>query len=216
MEQEYLSPTRFCDRDHPEIVKQCLSLTADYSDETDRAVSIYRFVRDAIPYRFDYPATAASQTLERRGGNCFNKATLQIALCRRAGIQAAYSVILIRRDVFRPLLPTDIFELVSEPTVHVFCSCLLSDRWVAADATIDEKLLRAVYRKEGWPKSPWNGQDDARIPGDVLIEDQGIYANIDVFLLHPPKFWNDELLGRANEFLARVITASEKTEDGRG
>ncbi|MCM8769706.1 MAG: transglutaminase domain-containing protein, partial [Candidatus Omnitrophica bacterium] len=146
---------------------------------------------------------------------CFNKANLQIALLRKSGLPAGYGVSLIHREVFQPLLPEDLFQLVSEPTVHVYAFCYLDSRWVACDATIDAELYIAFYQgKPDWDYSPWDGVADYRLSRAYLVEEQGIYSSIDLFLLQPPRFWTDEFLSRANCFLEENIRRKLGRQEG--
>ncbi|HOJ39679.1 MAG TPA: transglutaminase-like domain-containing protein [bacterium] len=206
VEPDYFRATRVCDLDHPRIGLLSQQLVASCSTEREKAVAIFNFVREKILYRFDYPGTLASTTLVRRKGNCFNKANLQIALLRRAGIPAAYGVCLIHREVFQPLLPEDIYQLVSEPTVHVYACCYLKNSWVAADATIDRQTYENFYLNQpGWFYADWDGTTDYLLAEAHLVAKQGLYANIDLFLMQPPRFWTDQLLERANQHLEKLL-----------
>ncbi len=205
-EKEYLSGTKCCDVENPEIKLWSFSLTRNCNDEIEKSIRIFDFVREKIEYRFDFPSTKASETLKKRKGNCFNKANLQIALLRSAGIPAGYHVVLIKKEVFRPIVPPEIYELINQPTVHVFACCLLENRWVSADATIDRRLFTSVYSKiEGWEYKKWDGKNEITIDKRFIVEDQGIYSNIDLYLLNPPRFWNENLLRKANEYLEGLL-----------
>lgn len=201
-EPDYLQPTDFCDFHHPMIGRYLQKIINSASSDREKAIAIFHFVREKIRYRFNYPGTPASVTLTGGSGNCFNKANLQIAFLRRAGIPSAYGVCLIHREVFQPLLPEDIYHLVNEPTVHVYACCWLDEHWVAADATIDRHLYETFYRGQpGWDYTDWDGRTDYLLPARYLIAHQGFYASIDLYLLNPPRFWTDQLLTRANNFL---------------
>jgi hypothetical protein len=77
---------------------------------------------------------------------------------------------------------------------------------VEADTTIDFELYNHIYRNmENWKYEEWDGEKDISIPEKYIIENQGIYSNIDLYLLNPPKFWNDQLLKRANDFIEELI-----------
>ncbi len=210
---EYLIGTGFCDTAHPEIIKESRRLVRRKATDREKATAIFDFVRNEVKYRFDYPARRASEVLAARQGNCFNKATLQTALLRAAEVPAGYGVLLINRDVFEPLLPPDIFALVNQPTVHVYTCCWLTDRWVAADATLDPAVFHKIYRaRPGWSLPAWDGAADCRMDPRHVTEDQGVYANIDLYLKNPPRFWDDRLLARANAHVETLLRAGRPPE----
>jgi len=208
--KDYLGGTIFCDPSHARI-RECAEKLRGGRCEREAAQAIFSFVRDRIVYRFDYPWRKASETLESGAGNCFTKATLHISLLRAAGIEAGYGVCLIRKEVFRPILPENIFEMVNDPTPHAYCTVNLSGRWVACDATIDRGLFEAVYAsREHWMYRHWDGIEDIRLDPAFIVEEQGIYANIDLYLGSPVRFWTDDLLREANEYLDRIRQSSGK------
>ncbi|HOK56439.1 MAG TPA: transglutaminase family protein [bacterium] len=206
MEKEYLLPTKICDVENPDIKMKSYFLTKKSFSEKQKAIDIFNFVRDEIKYRFDYSYTKASETLKKGYGNCFNKSNLQIALLRSCGIYAGYRVYLIKKEVFLPIVPKDIYEKISQPTVHVSCAVYIEKKWVESDSTIDFELYNHIYRNmENWKYVEWDGENDISIPAEYIVENQGIYSNIDLYLLNPPKFWNDELLEKANRFIDELL-----------
>jgi len=209
MEKEYLEATKCCDVEHPEIKKTAISLVSNCKTDKEKAISIFNFVRDRIKYRFDYSFKKASETLIKKEGNCFNKANLQIALLRSIKIPAGYEVFLITKKVFLPIVSDEIYQMINEPTIHVCCCCFLNGNWISSDATIDKELFEAVYRKvENWEYKEWNGVEKILLNKKYIKEEQGIYPNIDLYLLNPPRFWNDQLIEKANEYIEKLINES--------
>ena len=206
MDKEYLSPTKVCDIESVDLRMRSYILIKNTTDEREKAINIFNFVRDEIKYRFDFPYTKASETLKKKYGNCFNKSSLQISLLRNAGIYSGYKVYLIRKEVFKPIVPQDIYQLISDPTIHVSTVVYLNQKWVEADATIDYELHNAVFKKMGWKYEKWDGENDITINSDFIIEQQGIYSSIDLYLLNPPRFWNEELLRRSNEYIEKLLS----------
>lgn len=206
MDKEYTEPTAFCDCGDSGVRRKSLSLSSGCAGPVGAAVAVFDFVREEIPYRFDYPARHASETLAAKRGNCFNKANLQVALMRAMGVCAGYEVMLVTREIFRPLLPARIFEMVREPTVHVCAACCRDGKWITADATIDGEIFSAFYRgRNGWKHESWDGLSRERIPAEFVLEHQGVYAGVDLFLQTPPRFWNDDLLQEANAYLEKNL-----------
>ena len=75
------------------------------------------------------------------------------------------------------------------------------------------KMLTNIYRNmENWKYGEWDGEKDFTLPEEFIVEDQGIYSNIDLYLLNPPKFWNDELLKEANTFIEGKVKNGKKQE----
>lgn len=206
IEKEYISPTKVCDVESSDIKMKSFLLTKNSYSLKQKAIDIFNFVRDEIKYRFDYPYTKASETLKKGYGNCFNKTNLQIALLRNLNIYSGYKVYLIKKEVFFPIVPEEIYKMISQPTVHVSCVVFLDDRWIEADTTIDFELYSHVYKyMDDWKYLEWDGESDISIPERYIVECEGIYSNIDLYLLNPPKFWNDQLLSFANKFIDELL-----------
>lgn len=201
---EYIKQTRYCDFESKEIVDFCRNYRN--LDTLDIVAGIFNFVRDTIKYRFDYPWRCASETLKKKTGNCFNKANLQIALLRRCSIPAGYGVYLIKKGILKFLLPDDIFEMVNDPTIHIFTKVFVNNRWICLDATVDIETYNTFYKNlEMWKHSKWDRKTHIQIEPKWVIEDQGVYANIDLYLSQPPKFWTDQLIEIANSFIEKKI-----------
>lgn len=208
MEKEYLSATKVCDVDNVDIRMKAYLLTKNSHSEKQKAINIFNFVRDEIKYRFDYPYTKASETLKKGYGNCFNKTNLQIALLRNCNIYSGYKVYLIKKEIFFPIVPEEIYKMINQPTIHVSCVVYFNERWIEIDSTIDFELYNHIYRNmENWKYVEWDGEKDITLPEKYIIECEGIYSNIDLYLLNPPKFWNDQLLEKANKFIDDLLKA---------
>ncbi|MGB9642390.1 MAG: transglutaminase-like domain-containing protein [Candidatus Ratteibacteria bacterium] len=206
---EYLKETRYCDIHSQEIDNFYRTIGA--GDTGEIANFIFNFVRDSIKYRFDYSWVKASETLRKKTGNCFNKANLQIALLRKAGIPAGYGVYLVNKEILKPILPPDIYLLVNQPTIHVFAKIFIHNRWINLDATVDREMFECFYIHSGaWSHTCWDGHSDVSLDKRFVVEDQGVYANIDLYLSQPPKFWTDNLIRKANRFIEETIKKMKK------
>ena len=67
------------------------------------------------------------------------------------------------------------------------------------------KQLVNTYQKAGQHWTFWDGKNEITIDKRFIVEDQGIYSNIDLYLLNPPRFWNENLLKKANEYLEGLL-----------
>ena len=145
-----------------------------------------------------------------------SKANLQIALLRKTGIPAGYGVYLVRKEILKPILPPDIYQMVNQPTVHVFTKLFIQNRWVSLDATVDLEMFQCFYSSSGtWTHNCWNRQSDISLDKGFVVEDQGVYANIDLYLSQVPKFWTDQLIQKANCFIEESIKNMREGKNGK-
>ncbi|MCM8764884.1 MAG: transglutaminase family protein [Candidatus Omnitrophica bacterium] len=212
MNDDFLMPTRYCDIGSKEINDFVKEL--GYRPKIETVSTIFNFVRDRIKYRFDYPSTTASKTLTKKAGTCFNKANLEIALLRKAGIPAGYGIYLVRKEILKLILPEDIFSMVNDPTVHVFAKVFMGSKWIGLDATVDIELFNCFYQDSDiWTHDPWDGKTDILLKEDFVVEDQGLYANIDLYLSQPPRLWTDSLIEKVNAFIEDKIKQKKIRND---
>lgn len=143
-----LGATAFIDIDAPSIVETA-SVIATAPDPVDRAVAVFRFVRDSLVYRFqacrDPMDYVASRILADGGGFCVQKAIVVAALGRAAGIPTAL-VLSDLRD--RSLPPRVIAALGTDVMFHHGLSAFFIDgAWRIADASLSPELVaRKHYR----------------------------------------------------------------------
>jgi transglutaminase-like putative cysteine protease len=124
------------------IIERALSLTKGQFDITEKAMSLFYFVRDAIkynPYRFILAPEyfRASLTLERGDGFCVQKAVLLVALARAVGIPSR----LIFADIRNHLIPQKIIDLKGTNllTHHGYCELFIEQKWLKVTPSFDLK-----------------------------------------------------------------------------
>ena len=61
--ENYLKPTEYCDCNHPDVIKKAEDLTRNDETPEEKALSIFHFVRDQIPFQGG-PVVKASETLK--------------------------------------------------------------------------------------------------------------------------------------------------------
>ena len=106
--REFLIGTKYCDVENVQIKRQTKQLLSSCDgDDVYSAVRIFDWVRDEVKYSFGYWNVKASETMRKMSGMCANKANLQIAMLRTAGIPAGYKVLRIRKEAI-----TDIEQLL--------------------------------------------------------------------------------------------------------
>ena len=141
---EFLSPGRYIDSDHPDVVAFARS-QAKGEEPVERAVALYYAVRDGVRYNpfldFSDDATfRGSHCLEAGEGFCVGKAALLAACARAAGIPARVGFADVRNHLTTPALRarmgSDLF------VYHGFTEFRLEDRWVKATPAFNVELCR--------------------------------------------------------------------------
>ncbi len=170
----YLNPTDTIDSESETIVRTAGQLTAGCSTDSEKAVKLFYFVRDSIPYnvymismfREDF---VASTVLERGKGYCVQKAVLLAALGRAARIPTRLAFASIRNHRiparFVEKLGTNVFPR------HGYNQFLLDGRWVSVAATFD----RVLCEKNGLRTVEFDGVNEAILPpadasGNAYVE----------------------------------------------
>jgi transglutaminase-like putative cysteine protease len=159
----YLRPTYAIDSDHKSIVAAAERVTRGCSDDADKAVALFYFVRDSIHYNIFMISVfkedfKASRVLEWGKGYCVQKAVLLTALGRAAGIPSrmAFAKITNHR------VPLHVYEKLGVNTFprHGYNQFFLNGRWVSAAATFDRDLCD----RNGLPVVEFDGKKDAILP----------------------------------------------------
>jgi len=170
----YLRPTFAIDSDHGSIASTVQRVTRGCSDNADKAVALFYFVRDSIHYNVFMISVfkedfKASRVLEWGRGYCVQKAVLLTALGRAVGIPSrmAFAKITNHR------VPPHIYEKLGVNTFprHGYNQFFLNGRWVNVAATFDKNLCD----KNGLPVVEFDGKHDAILPekdlrGEPYIE----------------------------------------------
>ena len=137
-----LAPTRLIDSDTPAIQAYAL-LHAQGATDRERAVALYRAVRDGFrydPYRIDLSphGMTASTVLSDGFGWCVPKAALLAATCRAAGIPARMGFADVRNHLstqrMRDTMKTDLFLW------HGYTDIWLDGQWRKATPAFNGEL----------------------------------------------------------------------------
>jgi len=170
----YLKPTPTIDAAHERIIEVARNLTKDCSNDEEKAVKLFYFVRDSIRYNMYMISVfiedfKASRILEWGKGYCVQKAVLLAALGRASGIPSRLVFAKIRNH----RVPAHIFQMMKTNTFprHGYNQFFLNGRWVSAAATFD----RGLCEKNGLPPVEFDGKSDAILPekdlkGEPYIE----------------------------------------------
>ncbi|MDF2954829.1 transglutaminase domain-containing protein [Candidatus Alkanophaga liquidiphilum] len=152
--QPFLAPTPLCEAHHPRIKEEALKITEGARNPREAAMMIFYYMIDKIKFEME-PPKSALETLEEGGGNCFNKASLQIALLRSIGIPARYSLDKTKIKLIRVVIPEEIFKEMAKKqswTIHFSVDAYIDRKWIQCDTSFDQALVPFPYN--------WNGRTD--------------------------------------------------------
>ena len=181
----YLQATPCIESEHPLIREKAEEITRGLSNEVEKAVKLFNYVRDKCHYNMyattgDIEAYRASAILAKGQGWCVQKAVLLAALCRAVGIPCGLLLVTIRNHKSPPealeLMQTNVFF------PHMYNCIFLNGKWLKAAPTFD----REICERTGVPVVNFDGLTDAILPGEDLqgkpyieyLEDYGVYPDL--------------------------------------
>jgi transglutaminase-like putative cysteine protease len=149
------------------VARRAAELTQGIRGESDRARSVFEFVRDRVPYTFSWrkdeadvsieSSFRASATLERGSGMCIQKAVLLCALARAAGLPARISFQSLRD--YR--LPRELVGLMGDVlTPHGLVTIDIDGRSVRLDPSLDADLCG----RKGYRLTEFSATSDSLLP----------------------------------------------------
>lgn len=159
----YLKATHHIDCDNEMIKQKAESLTAGCTCDAEKAVSLFMYVRDDIPYNLYMISVfsddfIASRVLEWGKGYCVQKAVLLAALGRASGIPSRLAFAAIKNNT----VPQKIVDLTGDNIFprHGYNEFLIDATWVSAAATFN----KALCAKKDLPVVEFNGKENAMLP----------------------------------------------------
>jgi len=163
----YLEPTFAIDSENKNIIETATRLTRDCLSDEQKAVKLFYFVRDSIPYNMFMISVfiedfRASKILEWGKGYCVQKAVLLTALGRASGIPTR----LVFAKIANHRTPLHITEKLGNNIFprHGYNQFFLNGRWLNSTATFNKDLCE----KNGLPAVEFDGKKDAILPGKDL------------------------------------------------
>jgi len=143
--EEYLKPTPTIDCETRSIKEKAQELTSRQEKITEKAKSLFYFVRDEIKYDLYSPHYLpehyrASTILDRGGGYCVQKAVLLAALARAIGIPARLRFANIRNY----LLSEKLAEMFGTNLMvyHGYNELFIEGKWIKATPTFDLNMCQ--------------------------------------------------------------------------
>ena len=159
----FLKATPTIDVGHERIMETASKVTRGCSNDEEKAIRLFYFVRDSIKYNFHMISVfiedfRASRILEWGKGYCVQKAVLLAALGRAVGVPSRLVFAKIRNHK----APAQILEKIGTPIFprHGYNQFFLNGRWVSAAATFDKELCE----RNRLPTVEFDGKNDAILP----------------------------------------------------
>ena len=141
--EKYLKPSFAIDSNSKPIREKADELTQNQSDVTNKAKSLFYFVRDRIKYNMFVPIhlpehNRASTILQNGEGYCVQKAVLLTALARAAGIPARLGF----ADFINHMLPQKYVDVQGTNLIvyHGFSEFYLNGRWIKLTPAFDLEM----------------------------------------------------------------------------
>ena len=141
---DYLKPGKLVNSDHPEIVEFASRLVGDATDQIDKAIRLYKGVRDGVRYdpynlTLDEAGLGALGCLRAGRGFCVQKSALLAASARAAGIPARVGYADVRNHLTSKRLSeqmdgSDLF------VYHGYAELYLEGKWVKATPVFNLSL----------------------------------------------------------------------------
>jgi len=187
---EFLAPAEFVDSASPAIKAFAREAAGSADDPRDKALRLYKAVRDGIVYDpyidfGDAEFYRASSVLERGRTFCVGKAALLAAAARASGIPARVGY----ADVKNHMTSRRLYELMKtdEFIWHSYAELHLNGRWVKATPAFDLALCDKVGLKpldfDGETDSLFHEFDRAGRRHMEYLRDRGTYADVPFDLL---------------------------------
>ena len=206
---DFLISSPLCDSDNPDLIQKAQDLTKNLPNDKEKAIKIFYFLRDKIPFNSNQYFKSASEVLQMGYGDCLSKSNLQIAMLRAIKIPARFNIIILKNEVLKPFFPKWAYKRISEEDIHhAICECFLDGKWIDCDSTFDRMLLDGarskglIEEKNMFSQIDWDGEHNVEALSHLKIGEVGIYATFDKIWEKarkediPPKF-----IGKIGEFI---------------
>jgi hypothetical protein len=211
MMDEFLAHGRYCNWREPAVVECARSQVDPSMTPTERAIALFRFVRDQVHYAFGPWGVPATATLAAREGVCTNKSNLLVALFRAADVPAAFGVLEVNpQEYFGSIAPPYLKPFVSQHSVHVYAAARLADAWVRCDPSTDVELSQKTSHFCRQTRLiEWDGRQDALdfLQPQHVYADRGLHACIDDVLDKPARNAQPATLAAINDYVRFIREA---------
>ena len=215
----------------PEVARLTARLIVSLEDETERALAIYRHVKEHIAFGFTPRADHAtpSETLRFGKGHSNPQATLFMVMLHEAGIEARQHFVTNSNDLVHGLFPS--YALPPRWLNHSHVELKLAGEWIPVDGyVLDSAYQRnavALLKEEGRTLGysahvdgamDWDGRSPCMaqlVTDDMVVVDHGCFVEPELFYASPDyrHDFSELCLAMFGEFAAKP--ANERIESIR-
>lgn len=203
--EDFLKETKYCDFKNSEIVKLNDRLIRGKLADEEKAVALFYWVRDNIPYKFGDWGKRASEVLKQESGMCTNKVVLLISLFRLNNIPSGFGILKVKgQEYFGPIAIPILTKRIAKESVHVYAHVKLGDDWFMVDPSGDRALSEETsYFNHTTELVDWDGRTDAmeNLSPETIIDDLGLFSHIDERLEKKPKHGKGFVIKIGNLYL---------------
>lgn len=189
--KNFLIETEYCNFKYHSIAKLAKEINGGYTNNTDKSVAAFYWVRDNIRYSFGLWDKKASDVLQQEYGMCTNKAVLLTSLLRALGIPAGFIVLKVKgQEYFGPITPGVLKDYIEKISTHIHTCVFLKNRWLFIDPSVDKELAdKTSYFNYTTELIDWDGSDNGKetIKSEHILNSSNPLFNIDDKLKRRPR-----------------------------
>lgn len=183
----------YADSDNTVVIKKARKLTEGALTLEDKLERLFFYVRDDIEFGFHPEADyiSASEIIQRKTGQCNNKSTLLLALCKAVDIPAKIHFSLIKKEIQQGLFRGYVYRLMPKFLSHSWVDVQIDGRLVRLDSYINdapfyygakEQLKKekldtgySVACSSGESSIDFNITEEKFVQMDAVTQDHGAY-----------------------------------------
>jgi hypothetical protein len=189
------SVPKLADDNHPLVIKTVKKLTGNENTLRDKLQKLFYYVRDDIKFGFMAKGdlVKASETIEAGIGQCNNKGTLLLALCKAANIPARVHFSLIRKEIQKGIFGGVGYRLLPPLLSHCWIDVKIDGRWRRIDSYINDAVFYKggllELKRKGWDtgysisgscgnsSAEFNIDDEKFVQMDAVEADHGVWED---------------------------------------
>lgn len=141
---------KLADYDNSIVIDMARKLVNESDDFQTKIEKLFYFVRDDINFGFhkEGDILKASELILRKKGQCNNKTTVFLALCKALNIDAKIHFSLIKKEIQRGLFKGIVYEMMPKELSHSWIDILINGNWVRLDTYINDKNYYNAAKQE--------------------------------------------------------------------
>ncbi|MBN2535580.1 MAG: hypothetical protein JXB88_22065 [Spirochaetales bacterium] len=181
----FLSKSTLCDYENNIIINKANEISCDMDNEKEIAQKIFYYVRDKILFNATLNIfQKASTSINQKVIDYCNKVNIHLALLKAKDIPGRLHYVKVKKERLKGTIPTIMYKKIPDPIGHFYCECYINKKWIACEAIYDidfysGMINKGIIREKQLPTIDWNGENDLILLKELIVEDIGIYRNID-------------------------------------